>query len=70
MKEIRVGDRVGVKGDTQHYLLVDPDALYRGEVIGKNGGQLLVKLDKPVTRGTVEFREVTVPETQARLNDD
>jgi hypothetical protein len=70
MSEIRIGDRVNVKGDTQDYILVDPDKIHNGEVIGKDGGQVLVKLDKPVTRGSVEFREVTVPETSARLKKD
>jgi len=68
MREIRIGDGVEIRGDTQDYILVDPDTIYRGEVIGKEGGQLLVKLDKPVMRGTVEFREVSVPEGNARLS--
>ncbi|MEY2501999.1 MAG: hypothetical protein QOI07_2333 [Verrucomicrobiota bacterium] len=70
MKEIKIGDRVTVKGDTQHFILVNPDAHYEGKVIGKDGGQLLVSLEKPVTRGTVEFREVSVPEGNASLSDD
>ena len=68
MREIRIGDGVEIRGDTQSYILVDPDKIYNGEVIGKEEGQLLVKLDKPVMRGPVEFREVTVPETSARLS--
>jgi hypothetical protein len=67
MREITIGDRVHIKGDTQDYILVDPDKIYKGEVIGNDGGQLLVKLDEPVMRGTVEFAEVSVPETNARL---
>jgi len=69
MREIRVGDRVQIKGDTQDYILVDPDKVYKGKVIGKDGGQLLVKLDEPVMRGTVEFPEVSVPETNALLSE-
>ena len=70
MKEIKIGDRVTVKGDTQHFILVNPDARYEGKVIGKDGGQLLVSLEKPVTRGTVEFREVSVPESNASVTHD
>jgi hypothetical protein len=69
MREITIGDRVHFKGDTQDYILVDPDKFYTGEVIGKDGGQLLVKLDEPVMRGTVEFPEVNVPEARARLSE-
>lgn len=69
MREIRIGDRVHIKGDTQDYILVDPDKVYKGEVIGKDGGQLLVRLDEPVMRGTVEFPEVNVPETNALLSE-
>ncbi|HMH42287.1 MAG TPA: hypothetical protein VK557_02280 [Pyrinomonadaceae bacterium] len=69
MREIRIGDRVHIKGDTQDYILVDPDKVYKGEVIGKDGGQLLVKLDEPVMRGTVEFPEVNVRETNALLSE-
>lgn len=67
MREIRIGDRVQIKGNTQDYMLVDPDTIYEGEVIGKDGGQLLVRLNKPVIRGFGEFREVSVPETSVRL---
>jgi hypothetical protein len=63
MKEFKIGDRVQVKGDTQHYILADPDKAYDGEVIGTEPGQLLVRLNKPVTRGTVEFHEISVPPT-------
>jgi hypothetical protein len=69
MREIRIGDRVHIKGDTQDYILVDPDKVYEGEVVGKDGGQLLVRLDEPVMRGTVEFPEVNVPETNALLSE-
>jgi len=69
MKEIKIGDRVQIKGDTQDYILVDPDKIYKGEVIGKDGGQLLVRLDEPVVRGTVEFPEVNVAETNALLSE-
>ena len=68
MREVKIGDRVEIKGDTQDYILVDPDKIYEGKVIGKDGGQLLVKLDKPVMRGTVEFHDVTVPETNDRVS--
>ena len=70
MKEIKIGDRVTVRGDTQHFILVNPDRNYQGKVIGKDGGQLLVSLEKPVTRGTVEFREVSVPESNDSLSQD
>lgn len=70
MKEIKIGDRVSVRGDTQHFILVDPESHHKGKVIGKDGGQLLVSLDKPVVRGTVEFREVSVPENNASLSQD
>ena len=70
MTEIKIGDRVSVKGDTQHYILVDPDRTYRGKVVGKDGGQLLVKLDRPVFRGSVEFHEVSVPEAKASLTSE
>jgi len=60
MNEFKIGDRVQVKGDTQHYILVDPHTTYDGEVIGTEPGQLLIRLSKPVTRGTVEFREINV----------
>ena len=68
MREIRIGDRVQIKGDTQDYILVDPEKIYEGEVIGKDGGQLLVKLDEPVVRGTVKFPKVNVLETNAILS--
>jgi hypothetical protein len=70
MKEIKIGDRVTVRGDTQHFILVDPDKRYKGKVIGKDGGQLLVSLDKPVMRGTVEFRDVSVSENNVSSSPD
>lgn len=63
---IKVGDRVIVKGDTQDYILVDPTKMYSGKVIGKQEGQVFVRLDKPVTRGVNKFEEVAVPEQRAR----
>ena len=60
MKEFKVGDRVQIKGNTQHYVLIAPDQIYDGEIIGKDSEQLLVRLNKPVIRGTVEFHEVSV----------
>jgi hypothetical protein len=70
MKKINIGDRVKVKGDTQHFILVDPEKTYAGKVIGMDGGQLLVSLDKPVMRGTIEFREASVPQTNVLLSED
>lgn len=63
---IKIGDRVQVKGDTQDYILIDPSKSYRGEVIGKEQSQLLVRLDEPVTRGVNKFEHVSVPENRAR----
>lgn len=68
MKEIKIGDRVEIRGDTQSYILTDPNKVHKGEVIGKDDGQLLVRLDKPVVRGPGEFKEVTVQENSARLS--
>lgn len=68
MRRIKIGDRVEIDGDTQTYILKDPKKVYTGEVIGKEEGQLLVRLDKPVATGTGAFREVSVPETSARLS--
>lgn len=68
MKEIEIGDRVEIRGDTQSYILTDPDKVYKGEVMGKSEGQLLVRLDKPVVRGPGEFKEVSVQEKSARLS--
>jgi hypothetical protein len=64
--EIKIGDKVEISGDTQSYILTDPDEVYTGEVIGKDNGELLVRLDKPVTRGPGKFHEVSVPEKSAR----
>ena len=63
---IKVGDRVRVKGDTQDYILVDPSKTYAGEVIGKQEGQLFVRLDEPITRGVNKFEEVSIPDHRAR----
>jgi len=65
--EIKVGDRVKVLGDTQHFILKDPNRMYTGEVVGKYEGQLLVRLDEPIGQGTSAFREVSVQESNARL---
>jgi hypothetical protein len=69
MAKIKIGDRVKVRGDTQSYILTDPEKIYAGEVIGKEEGQLLVRLDKPVKKGPGAFREVTVPESNAQLSE-
>lgn len=66
MKEIKVGDRVEISGDTQSYTLVDPKKVYTGEVIGKKEDQVVVRLDNPVERGPGQFHEVTVPLTSVR----
>jgi|GEM_PF-1144280 len=60
MEQFHIGDRVDIKGDTQSYILVDPTKTYRGVVIGVEEGQLLVRLDEPVTRGPGQFRDVSV----------
>jgi hypothetical protein len=65
--EIKVGDRVEVLGDTQHFILKDPNRVYRGEVIGKSEGQLLVRLDEHIGQGPGAFREVSVQDSNARL---
>jgi hypothetical protein len=62
-----VGDEVEFPGDTQDFLLVDPEKVYRGTVIGKDNGVLLVRLDEPVVRGSMEFREASVFENRARV---
>jgi len=67
MPDIKIGDRVEIRGDTQSYILTDPKKTYTGEVIAKADGLLVVRLDKPVVRGPGEFHEVTVPETSARV---
>jgi hypothetical protein len=65
-QEIRVGDHVEFSGDTQDYILTEPDKVYRGKVIGKEKGQLLVRLETPVTRGQGQFHEATVLESRVR----
>ena len=67
MEQFRIGDRVWIKGDTQSYILVDPTRTYTGVVIGMGDGQLLVRLDEPVTRGPGQFQEVSVDARVARL---
>jgi hypothetical protein len=67
MPEIKIGDRVEVCGNTQSYILTDPNKVYRGKVVGKGDGELLVRLDEPVIRGPGQFKEVSVPEREARL---
>jgi hypothetical protein len=49
MEQFRIGDRVFIKGDSQSYILIDPTRTYTGVVIGMGDGQLLVRLDEPVT---------------------
>lgn len=66
-QNIEVGDRVEFSGDTQDYILTEPDKIYRGKVIGKDNGQLLVRLEKPVTRGQGQFREASVLESRVRV---
>lgn len=61
-----VGDVIEFPGDTQDFILVDPEKLYRGTVIGKENGVLLVRLDEPVVRGSMEFREASVFENRVR----
>jgi hypothetical protein len=58
--EIKVGDKVEVQGDTQDYILTDPEKTYSGKVLGLDNGQLLVQLDEPVVHGGGQFSEVTV----------
>ncbi|MEA2338227.1 MAG: hypothetical protein QOE82_2234 [Thermoanaerobaculia bacterium] len=65
MAEIKIGDTIEVAGDTQDYILNDPDKTYRGTVLGKDNGQLLVRLDQPVVRGPGKFHEATVQEAHA-----
>jgi hypothetical protein len=66
-QEIRVGDDVEFAGDTQDYILTEPEKVYRGKVIGKDKGQLLVRLETPVTRGQGQFHEATVLESRVRV---
>jgi hypothetical protein len=67
MERFRIGDRVEIRGDPQSYILIDPTKTYTGVVIGMGDGQLLVRLDEPVTRGPGQFREVSVDARTARL---
>jgi len=68
--EIKVGDKVEVQGDTQDYILTDPEKTYSGRVIGLDNGQLLVRLDEPVVRGPGQFSEVTVLRKNVRLSSN
>jgi hypothetical protein len=63
---LKIGDKVEIPGDTQNYILTEPSKVYTGEVIGKNDGELVVRLDQPVKRGLNEFSEVSVLEQRAR----
>ncbi len=65
-RQIEVGDHVAVSGDTQDFILVDPDKTYRGKVIGRDGGALLVELNEPVVRGSNHFTRATVPEHRVK----
>lgn len=65
-REIEVGDAVAVAGDTQDYILADPEKTYRGKVVGRDGGTLLVELDKPVVRGSNHFTRATVLEHRVK----
>ena len=67
MTTIEIGDRVAIRGNTQSYILTDPDKVYEGRVVGKGDGQLIVRLDEPVIRGPGEFGEVSVQEKDAHL---
>jgi len=67
MPHIEIGDIVDIPGDTQDYILTEPDKVYRGKVIGKGDGEVLVRLDEPVKRGPGEFNEVDVREDRVRL---
>jgi hypothetical protein len=67
MVAIKIGDRVEITGDTQHFILKDPKRVYTGEVIGKYEGQLLIRLDEPIGHGPGAFRKVSVQESNARL---
>jgi hypothetical protein len=67
MSVINIGDRVEITGDTQNFIVKDPNRVYTGEVIGKYEGQLLVRLDEPIGQGAGAFREVSVQEKNARL---
>ena len=68
MREIKIGDRVEIPGDTQSYILVDPNKVYTGKVIKEGDDLLVVRLDEPVVRGPGQFRDVSVPRTSVRLS--
>lgn len=65
-QQIEVGDTVAVAGDTQDFILVDPEKTYHGKVVGRDGGELLVELNEPVVRGTNRFTRATVPEHRVK----
>jgi len=67
MPQIEIGDVVDIPGDTQNYILTNPEKTYRGRVVGKGDGELIVRLDEPVRRGPGEFSEVDVREDCVRL---
>lgn len=67
MQKFNIGDRVEIRGNTQSYILIDPNQTYTGVVTGMGDGQLLVRLDQPVTRGPGQFQEVSVDAREARL---
>jgi len=67
MPQIEIGDIVDIPGDTQNYILTNPEKIYRGKVVGKGDGELIVRLDEPVRRGPGEFSEVDVREDRVRL---
>jgi hypothetical protein len=67
MREINIGDDIEVTGDTQDYILNDPTRIYRGKVIGKDNGQLLMRLEEPLVLGQGQLREASVHEAKARI---
>lgn len=67
MAEINIGDHIEVRGNTQDYILSDPEKVYRGKVIGKENGQLLVHLDEPVRLDPGPIHEASVFEKHAKL---
>ncbi len=67
MAEIKIGDHIEVHGNTQDYILSDPIKVYRGKVMGKDNGQLLVHLEEPVTLGPGQIHEASVFENHARI---
>jgi len=64
--ELKIGDKVEIPGNTQDYILTDPSKVYTGQVIGKSEGELVVRLDQSVKRGSNEFSEVSVREESVR----